>query len=64
MTDRASAQIRLSRSASKAVLGSGKGSLQWVNRVGLTFGCKLPVCPYEPTFGYAASTEAMGQNRK
>jgi hypothetical protein len=34
-----------------------------VNRVGLALGCKLPVCPYEPTFGYTASTEAMGDNR-
>jgi hypothetical protein len=33
----------------------------WVTSVDLALGCKLPVCPCEPTCSGTASTEAMGQ---
>ena len=29
----------------------------------MALSCNLPVCPYGPTFGYTASTEAMGHNQ-
>jgi len=36
-----------------------RSGLVWVNRVGLVFGCKLPVYAYEPTYSGTTSTEAM-----